>query len=362
MRLEFTMTKLANPLAIGLPATCAMPHPPGERVLLAHGEGARLTRRLIREILLAVFDNEILRPLSDGALLPAVEGQLVMTTDSYVVSPLFFPGGDIGKLAVHGAVNDLAVCGAEPLYLSVGLILEEGLPLEVLRRVVFSIRDAARQGAVTVVTGDTKVVPRGAADALFVNTTGIGRMRPGVDVGPHRVRSGDRVLVSGTLGDHGITILSAREGLDLGPSLQSDTTPLHEMVRALFQSGIDVHFLRDPTRGGVSAVLHEMGEATGLSVVLDEPAVPLSEPVRGACELLGLDPLYVANEGKVVVIVAPEDAEVALASLRKDAFGARAAIIGEVSSLTPAQVLVRGPLGALRVLDEPTGAPLPRIC
>jgi hydrogenase expression/formation protein HypE len=339
-----------------------MPHLPAECVLLAHGEGARLTRRLIREILLDAFDNEFLRPLSDGAVLPTIDGRLVMSTDGYVVSPLFFPGGDIGKLAVHGTVNDLAVCGAEPLYLSLGLIIEEGLPLEVLRRVVFSIRDAARQCAVPVVTGDTKVVPRGAVDRLFVNTTGIGRMRPGCDLGPHRVQPGDSVLVSGTIGDHGIAILSAREGLDLGATLQSDSALLHEIVASLFKSGIDVHFLRDPTRGGVSAVLHEVTETTCLSVVLDELAIPLSDPVRGACELLGLDPLYVANEGKLLLIVAPEVAKRALLILRQNVLGTRAAAIGEVSSLSPAQVLVRSPLGALRVLDEPTGAPLPRIC
>jgi hydrogenase expression/formation protein HypE len=362
MRSEFTMTGAVNPSTTGFFASCPMPHPPGERVLLAHGEGARLTRRLIREILLEAFDNEFLRPLSDGAILPPVEGQLVMSTDGYVVSPLFFPGGDIGTLSVHGTVNDLAVCGAEPLYLSLSLIIEEGLPLELLRRVVLSIRGAARQCAVPVVTGDTKVVPRGTADGIFINTTGIGRMRSGVDLGPRRVRPGDRVLVSGTIGDHGIAILSTREGLDLGPVLQSDTAPLNKMVGSLFDSGIDVHFLRDPTRGGVSAVLHEVTEVTGLSVVLDELAVPLSEPVRGACELLGLDPLYVANEGKLLLIVALKDAERALATLRQDVLGAQAAVIGEVSSLTPPQVLVRGPLGALRALDEPTGAPLPRIC
>ena len=345
-----------------MPLACPVAHPAGDRILLAHGEGARLTRRLIREIVLEALDNEFLRPLSDGAILPSVDGRIVMTTDGYVVSPLFFPGGDIGKLAVHGTVNDLAVCGAEPLYLSLGLIVEEGLPLDVLKRVVHSIRDAARRCAVPVVTGDTKVVPRGAADGLFVSTTGIGRMRPGTDLGTHRVKAGDRVLVSGTIGDHGIAILSAREGLDLGDTLQSDTAPLHEVVRSLSESVIDVHFLRDPTRGGVSAVLHEVADATGLSVVLDESAVPLSEPVRGACELLGLDPLYVANEGKLLLVAGPTDAERALACLRQHALGARAAIIGEVSSITPAQVLVRGPLGALRALDEPTGAPLPRIC
>lgn len=346
----------------GLTISCPVPQTSGDRILLAHGEGARLSRKLIRGVLMEAFDNEFLRPLADGAILPAIDGRLVMTTDSYVVSPLFFPGGDIGKLAVHGTINDLAVCGAEPLYLSLGLILEEGLPLDTLRKVVQSIRDAARICGVLVVTGDTKVVTRGAADGLFVNTTGIGRVRPGVDVGSHRVRSGDRVLVSGTIGDHGIAILSVREGLDLGPTLQSDTAPLHDLVYSLLGAGIDVHFLRDPTRGGVSAVLHEVAEATSLSVVLDESSVPLAEPVRGACEILGLDPLYVANEGKLVVIVAPEDADRALESLRQNEIGARAAVIGEVCSDSPPQVLVRGPLGLLRVLDEPTGAPLPRIC
>jgi hydrogenase expression/formation protein HypE len=341
---------------------CPVPHPPGERILLAHGEGARLTRRLVREVVLEAFDNEFLRPLADAAVLPAVSGPLVLTTDSYVVSPLFFPGGDIGKLAVHGTLNDLAVCGAEPLYLSLALIVEEGMPLETLRRILGSIREAARSSQVQVVTGDTKVVPRGAADGLFVTTAGVGRLRPGSNLGVHRVQAGDQVLVSGTLGDHGIAVLAAREGLDLGPALQSDTAPLHELTACLLQAGLDVHFLRDPTRGGVSAVLHEVVEATGFSVVLDENSLPLTDPVRGACELLGLDPLYVANEGKLVALVALPDAARALACLRQHPLGTAAAVIGEVVRAAAPEVLVRGPLGALRVLDEPAGAPLPRIC
>jgi hydrogenase expression/formation protein HypE len=331
-------------------------------VLLAHGEGARLTRRLIREVLLPAFDNDFLRPLADGAVLPAVAGGLVLSTDGYVVSPLFFPGGDIGRLAVHGTVNDLAVCGAEPLYLSLGLIAEEGLPLETLRRVVASAADAARACGVPVVTGDTKVVPRGAADGLFVHATGLGRLRSGADLGAHRARPGDRLLISGTVGDHGIAVLSAREGLGLGGELASDTAPLHGLVAALFSAGIDVRFLRDPTRGGVAAVLHELAEGAGAGVVLDEVALPLSPPVRGACEILGLDPLHVANEGKLLAVVAAADAERALACLRGHPLGRRAAIIGEVTASGAAEVLVRGALGALRVLDEPTGAPLPRIC
>ncbi|MGL4554023.1 MAG: hydrogenase expression/formation protein HypE, partial [Gemmataceae bacterium] len=285
--------------------SCPLPHGPGPLVLLAHGEGARLSRRLVREVLLPAFDNELLRPLGDAAVLP---GGLAMTTDGYVVSPLFFPGGDIGRLAVHGTVNDLAVVGAEPMYLSLGMIVEEGLPLDTLRRVVRSVADAARACGVRVVTGDTKVVPRGAADGLFLSATGVGRLRPGVDLGPHRVRPGDAVLVSGTVGDHGMAVLAAREGLDLGDGLTSDTAPLHGLVAALLDSGVGVRFLRDATRGGVSAVMHELTEAADLEAVLEERAVPVSPAVRGACDLLGLDPLFVANEGKLVAVVAAEDA------------------------------------------------------
>jgi hydrogenase expression/formation protein HypE len=347
-----------------LPSTqsCPMPHGPGDRVLLAHGEGARLTRALIRQVLLEALDNVFLRPLADAALLPPVDGRLAVSTDGYVVSPLFFPGGDIGKLAVHGTVNDLAVCGAEPLYLCLGLIVEEGLPLETLRRVVGSIRDAALACGVQVVTGDTKVVPRGAADGLFITTTGLGRVRKGVDLGAHRIRPGDRVLVSGTVGDHGIAILSAREGLGMEAALASDTAPLHGLVAALLESDVDVHFLRDPTRGGVSAVLHEAADAARLTIVVDEAAIPLKNAVRGACEILGLDPLYVANEGKLVAVVAGSDADLALACLRRHPMGVDAAVIGEVTDRAPPEVLVRGSLRALRVLDEPSGAPLPRIC
>jgi hydrogenase expression/formation protein HypE len=341
---------------------CPVPHAPTDRILLAHGEGGRLTRRLIRAVFLEALDNAFLRPLADAAILPAIDGQMVLTTDSYVVSPLFFPGGDIGVLAVHGTINDLVVSGAEPLYLTLAFVIEEGLPLDVLRRVVHSIRDAACNCGVPVVAGDTKVVPRGAADALFVNMTGVGRMRPGVVLGLDRVQPGDRVLVSGTIGDHGFAILSAREGIDLGTTLQSDTVPLLALVGSLFEAGIAVRFLRDPTRGGVSAVLHEVTEGTGLAVLIDEASLPLSEPVRGASELLGLDPLHVANEGKVVAIVAPQDAERALACMRQHPLGTRATIIGELFADTQPQVLVRGRLGELRVLDEPTGAPLPRIC
>lgn len=341
---------------------CPIPRTENERILLAHGEGGRLSRRLIRELILPLLDNDALRPLSDGALVAAPASRMVLTTDSYVVSPLFFPGGDIGKLAVHGTVNDLVVCGARPLYLTLGLILEEGLPLETLRRVLESVGEAARACGVCVVTGDTKVVPRGAADGLFLNTTGVGELRSGAALGAETLRPGDRILVSGTLGDHGIAILSAREGLDLGSGVVSDTAPLHELVSLLLESGAGVRFLRDATRGGVSAVLHELAESAGVSVFLDEAAFPVSEAVRGACEILGLDPLYVANEGKLVAVVAPDDAGRVLAMMRDHRLGTAASIIGEVRQRDPTPVQVRGLLGAVRALDEPAGAPLPRIC
>ncbi len=342
--------------------SCPVPHSSGDRILLAHGEGGRLTRRLVRDLLLPAFENDYLRPLGDGAVLPAADGRLVLTTDGSVVSPLFFPGGDIGKLAVHGTVNDLAVCGADPLYLTLAFVLEEGLPAETLRRVVASVAEAARACRVPVVAGDTKVVPRGAADGMFLTTAGLGRLRPGVDWGAHRVRAGDRVLVSGTLGEHGLSVLVAREGFELGDGLVSDTAPLHELTATLDACVDAVHFVRDPTRGGMAAVLHELVEAASVSVVLDEAALPVTPAVRGACELFGLDVLHIANEGRLVAVVAPEAADAALACLRRHPLGAAAAVVGEVAAGRRREVLVRGGLGSLRLLDEPSGAPLPRIC
>jgi hydrogenase expression/formation protein HypE len=344
-------------------ATCPIPQVAGDRIQLAHGEGARLTRRLIREVVLQELNHEFLRPMADAATLPPIEGAVVFTTDSYVVSPLFFPGGDIGTLAVHGTINDLAVSAAEPLYLSLSLILEEGLPIATLREVVRRLGEAAADCGVPVVTGDTKVVPRGAADGLFVNTAGIGRLRPGIELEARHVRPGDRILVSGTLADHGIAILAAREALGFEGELKSDTAPLHELVRTLIDAcGSGVRFLRDPTRGGLSAVLHELAEGAGRSMVLDEAEVPLTGPVRGACELLGLDPLHVANEGKLMAVVAEDRAEEALEAMRRHPLGSAAAMVGTILADQRPQVLVRGPLGATRVLDEPSGAPLPRIC
>jgi len=341
--------------------TCPTHLPIKEHILLAHGEGARLSRRLVRTEILTALGNPILNRLMDGALLPAVDGPLVMTTDSSVVSPLFFPGGDIGMLAVHGAVNDLAVCGAVPLYLSLALILEEGLPLDILRRILASIQAAARNCQVEIVAGDTKVVPRGAVDKVFINTTGLGKLRPGAQLETGRIGPGDKVLISGTLGDHGLAILAARAGLDF-EGLTSDTAPLHEMVGALLASGADVHFLRDPTRGGVAGVLHEMVEQVGYDMIVDEMAIPLSPAGRGACELLGLDPLHVANEGKLVAVVAADSAERALQVLKGHPLGKNSVLIGEVGTSRGHHVLLKGRLGGTRMVDEPSGAPLPRIC
>jgi hydrogenase expression/formation protein HypE len=340
---------------------CPVSHPHGERILLAHGEGTRLTRLLIRDVLLQALSNSHLQPLGDGALLPPLHGPIAVSTDSFVVSPLFFPGGDIGSLAINGTVNDLTVCGAVPQYLTLGLIIEEGLPLETLREVVASIGATSQQCNVQVVTGDTKVVPRGAADRLFINTAGIGVLRPGVNLSPSRVNPGDRVLISGTIADHGVSILAAREGLHLDGA-QSDTASIFDSVQTLFDAGIDVHFLRDPTRGGVSAVMHEVAESAGVSVLLNEAALPLSSAVRGACEILGIDPLYIANEGKFVAIVGADESEQALRCLRKHPLGRNASIIGEILRAATAAVVVRNPFGSQRVLDEPTGSILPRIC
>jgi hydrogenase expression/formation protein HypE len=341
---------------------CPTTHNDRDRIQLAHGEGARLSRRLIRQEILAAFANPLLAPLADGATLPDLDGKLVMTTDSSVVSPLFFPGGDIGSLAVHSAVNDLAVSGADPLYLSVALILEEGLLIETLRRIIGSMKDAAQACGVSIVTGDTKVVPRGAVDQIFICTTGIGRLRSDANLGAHRVRAGDKVLVSGTLGDHGLAVLSAREGLDLGDQVRSDTAPLHHLVATLLESGADVHFLRDPTRGGVAAVLHELVEQSTLAVRLAEVTLPVSPSARGACELLGLDPLHIANEGKLVAIVNAKSADAAVETMRRHPLGAQSAIVGEVISSPLGEVLLANRFGQLRIIDEPSGAPLPRIC
>lgn len=342
---------------------CPIPITDYPQVLLAHGGGGRLSKQLLDGLFLPAFGNPILSALHDGALLDAGGGTLAFSTDSFVVDPLFFPGGDIGSMAIHGTVNDLAMCGAEPLAISTGFIIEEGLPMDDLWRIVRSMGLAARAAGVPIVTGDTKVVGRGKGDGVFINTSGIGRVRPGVEIAPTRAEAGDVVLISGPIGVHGIAIMSVREGLGFETALQSDSAALHGLTADLLAAaGRDVHVLRDPTRGGVSSALNEIAAAAGVGVQLDEAALPIPEAVRGACELLGFDPLYVANEGLCLAIVAPGAADAALAALRAHPLGAQAARIGEVTADDPGTVVLRSRIGGRRIVDMLSGEQLPRIC
>ena len=333
-------------------------------ITLSHGSGGKATHNLIEGIFAPAFSNPLLDRMDDSAVFsPGAATNLAFTTDSYVVSPLFFPGGDIGELAVNGTVNDLAMAGARPLYLSAGFILEEGLPIEDLRRIVDSMAKAAARAGVSIVTGDTKVVQRGKADKVFINTAGVGISRVNWPLGQAQAKPGDKVLLNGPVGDHGIAILLAREALDLETSIESDTAPLNELVAGLVEAaGESLHCLKDPTRGGVATTLNEIAMTSEVSVALDQTAIPVRPEVRGACEILGLDPLTIANEGKLLAIVAPDKAEAALASLRAHPLGREAAIIGEVRADPAAMVFLRTDIGGTRVLDMLVGDPLPRIC
>jgi hydrogenase expression/formation protein HypE len=343
--------------------TCPLPLAAGgDIVTLAHGEGGRLTRELIQRRIVPCFDNEQLRQLADAALLPPLAGRPVLSTDSFVVSPLFFPGGDIGALSVYGTVNDLAAAGARPRWLSLALIIEEGLPWRTLDAVLHSAATAARRAGVQIVTGDTKVVPRGAADGLFITTTGLGEALDPTPPGAAALCLGDALLVTGPLGQHGIAVLAAREELAFDPPPVSDCQPLWDVVETLRSAGLLVRAMRDATRGGVSAVLHEWAEACGLTMSIDEASLPVTDVVRGACELLGLDPIHVANEGLMVVALPADQATAALAALRALPGSTRAARIGMVVARSIAPVIVRRGPGPSLPLDEPLGALLPRIC
>ena len=341
---------------------CPLPIGTREEILLGHGSGGKLGAELVERLFLPAFRNPALDALDDQATLAVDAGRIAFTTDSYVVTPLFFPGGDIGELAVNGTINDLAVGGARPIALSLALILEEGLPMDVLRRVVASIERAAGRAGVPIVTGDTKVVGRGNADQLFVNTAGVGVVPAGVSLSVRNVCPGDAILLSGPIGDHGIAILSQREGLTLDGDLASDTAPLHELTRDLLAACPSVHAMRDPTRGGVAATLVEVASRQRLGIEVDEDAVPVRDAVRGACELFGLDPLLVANEGKIVAFVPEADADRALAAMRTNPLGRDAVRIGRVTDAHAGLVLLRTPIGGERVLDLPAGEVLPRIC
>ncbi|MFY9805677.1 MAG: hydrogenase expression/formation protein HypE [Pseudonocardiaceae bacterium] len=332
-------------------------------ITLAHGAGGKATQSLIEAIFLDAFRNPLLEPLEDAATLTAGGVQLAFTTDSYVVSPLFFPGGNIGDLAVNGTVNDLAVSGARPAHLSAGFILEEGFPVEDLRRIVASMAAAATAAGVSIVTGDTKVVQRGKGDGCYINTAGVGVITGGLNLGVATARPGDVVIVSGPVGDHGITIMLERGELDLEADLVSDTAPVHELVQGLLDAvGPDVRAMRDATRGGVATILNEVATAAGVAVVVEEEAVPVRAEVRGACELLGIDPLYVACEGRIVVIVDPGAADAAVAALQAHPLGAGATVVGRVAEDPPGLVLLKTGFGGTRIIDLLVGDPLPRIC
>jgi len=333
-----------------------------ERITLSHGSGGKATQTLIEAVFLEAFANPLLAPLEDGAVLTALGGRLAFTTDSYVVSPLFFPGGDIGDLAVNGTVNDLAVSGARPLWLSAGFILEEGFPVADLERIVGSMAAAAERAGVQIVTGDTKVVQRGKADGCYVNTAGVGVIeRPG-ELGVATARPGDVVIVSGPVGEHGITIMLARGELDIESEVTSDTAPLNGLVERLLDAAPGVRGLRDATRGGVATICNEVARAAGVAVVLEEEAVPVRPDVRGACELLGIDPLYVACEGRLVAVVDGDQVEAAMAALRSHPLGEGAAVIGRVRDDPPGLVLLKTSFGGTRIVDLLVGDPLPRIC
>ncbi len=333
-------------------------------IRMAHGAGGRMMADLIRGIFAAPLDNEILRQMADSAVLqsPTSNPRFAISTDAFVVRPLFFPGGDIGSLAVHGTVNDVAMSGARPLWLTVAFILEEGLEMETLERVVRSMAEAAREAGVQVVAGDTKVVERGHGDGIYINTTGVGIVPEGIEIGPDRARPGDVALLSGTIGDHGIAVLSKREGLEFETELLSDSAALNGLVETLLAAAPHTHCLRDPTRGGLSAALNELATTSEVGIEIEEAAVPVRPAVAAACEMLGFDPLTVANEGKLIAFVLSDEAEPALEALQAHPLGREAARIGVVTEEHAGMVLARTPIGGRRVVDMPLGELLPRIC
>ena len=343
-------------------SACPLPITSHQQIVLGHGSGGKLSAQLIEQVFLPAFQNPLLDKLDDQAVFPVREGRLAFTTDSFVVTPIFFPGGDIGRLAVNGTVNDLAMSGARPLYLSAAFILEEGLALDDLRRVVASMSEAARDAGVQLVTGDTKVVNRGKGDKVFITTTGIGVIERPVSISADQARPGDTIILSGFIGDHGMAILSQRENLQFEGAIESDCAALHQLVADMLEVTTEVHCLRDATRGGVATVLNEIAARSRVGMLLRETEVPVRESVRGACEVLGLDPLYVANEGKLVAVVAADVAEAVVARMRQNPLGRDARVLGEVTDAHPGMVLMKTEVGGTRVLDTLFGEQLPRIC
>ena len=333
----------------------------GDSILLAHGSGGKLSHELVEKRILPFLANPALNKLDDSAVFEA-SGRLAFTTDSYVVNPIFFPGGDIGRLGVCGTVNDLAMNGARPLYLSLSAIIEEGFLLSELEQIMQSISKAAEEAEVSIIAGDTKVVNRGQADKLFITTSGVGSIAPGVDISGANAKAGDKVLLSGTIGDHGIAVMSQREGLRFSMALESDCAPLNQLVSQMLEVSSKIHCLRDPTRGGLATTLNELARQSKVGIVVEEVEIPVKAEVKAVCELLGLDPIYVANEGKLVAVVAPGDADKVLAQMKQHNYGRDAVIIGEVTREHPGKVIMRTKLGPSRIVDMLSGELLPRIC
>ena len=333
----------------------------GDSILLAHGSGGKLSHELVEKRILPFLANPALNKLDDSAVFEA-SGRLAFTTDSYVVNPIFFPGGDIGRLAVCGTVNDLAMNGSRPLYLSLSAIIEEGFLLSELEQIMQSISKAAEEAEVSIIAGDTKVVNRGHADKLFITTSGVGSIAPGVDISGANAKAGDKVLLSGTIGDHGIAVMSQREGLRFSMALESDCAPLNQLVSQMLEVSSRIRCLRDPTRGGLATTLNELARQSKVGIVVEEVEIPVKAEVKAVCELLGLDPIYAANEGKLVAVVDPGDAEKILAQMRKNNYGREATIIGEVTGEHPGKVIMRTKLGPSRIVDMLSGELLPRIC
>jgi hydrogenase expression/formation protein HypE len=348
-------------MAEGFAISCPLPLTQHKTVVMGHGSGGRLTAQLVRDLFLPAFDNPTLRKLDDQAVLEIGTSRVAFTTDSFVVTPLFFPGGNIGELAVNGTVNDLAMSGAIPLALSAAFILEEGFAMEELSRIVDAMSRAAVAAGVSIVTGDTKVVNRHSADKLFITTTGIGLVPDGVSVSASNARPGDVILLSGTIADHGMAVLSQREGLELEGEILSDTQPLHMLVQAMLRAG-EIHALRDPTRGGVGTSLCEIADASQVGVEIDSRALPVREPVKGACELLGIDPLFVANEGKLIAFALPDTADAVLAAMREAPQGRDAVVLGRAVEQHPGMVVMKTEIGGTRIIDMPFNEQLPRIC
>lgn len=341
---------------------CPLPLRDHPNIILGHGGGGKLSAELIEHLFLPAFQNDLLGNLGDSTVLNLNDGHLAMSTDSFVVRPLFFPGGNIGELAINGTVNDISMSGAKPLYLSAGFILEEGLPLDTLGRIVDSMAAAAKAAGVLLVTGDTKVVDKGHGDGVYINTSGIGLVPEGVDIGPHRATPGDVVLLSGTIGDHGMAIMSVREGLEFETTIESDTAALNGLVAVMLAASPAIHVLRDPTRGGVASSLNEIAQRSGVGIQIDENKIPVNPAVRSACELLGMDPIFVANEGKLLAIVPADSAEAVLEAMHRHPLGRQAAIIGRVVEQHPGMLVARTGIGGTRVVPMQIGEQLPRIC